>query len=216
MFEHRVVCREVEPAADGRMNGPQLVAVELYARGSFHERHARQAGHEVEMPERSPEFAVGCQRQPDLGLHVDRLADGRVLDLAQGVIRGEPAFGQVSCGITLPRFLHCSRTQQASNMIGAKLCPHPTPQVTTFQHSKHIRKTPRPDARAKVTRYPDAWEVNMHDKPDSEEKNVARSRRNFLKTSGKAAVTLPAATIVLSAAAKPALAQHPSGCLNIR
>ena len=39
----------------------------------------------------------------------------------------------------------------------------------------------------------------------------SKSRREFLKTAGKVAVTVPAASLILSAASKPALASVSSG-----
>ena len=40
------------------------------------------------------------------------------------------------------------------------------------------------------------------------------SRRNFLKTAGKAAIVAPATTVILSAALKPQIAQAQSGTVD--
>ena len=78
--------------------------------------NARKSSNEIGVPVLTPELAVGNDRKPDVLLHPYNVPDSSVFDFAK---RG---------GVDLARFeirarrMHCRRTEQTADGIGAKVC----------------------------------------------------------------------------------------------
>ena len=92
-----------------------LVAVELDREPLFGMPHdAAELVDEVHVPGGAAELAVGCHAQPDVLLHLHRLADRLVLDRPQPVAVDAPR-GAVLAGLQERRW-----AEQAAHVVGAK------------------------------------------------------------------------------------------------
>ena len=80
VVEHRVIIGEIDPALDSREDRPELEPVKLDPDVALLELQAGKCAHEIEMPERPPEFAVGHGLQTDALLHLDGLTYRLVFD----------------------------------------------------------------------------------------------------------------------------------------
>ncbi len=118
MLQHRVIVGEVELSRDGREDRTQLHAVELHALVAFFEVQPLQPAHEIIVPERTPDLAVGHDWQPGVLLHAHYGVNSLVLNRLE-------LFGadRLFLVMALSRILHGLRPKQASNMVGAERRP---------------------------------------------------------------------------------------------